>query len=253
MYSTKANVSSNVRKLVLIGILGALTVVLGLTPLGFIPLGPVSATTLHIPVIVAGIIEGPIVGALVGLIFGLSSLFNAITKPTPTSFMFYNPLISILPRVLIGVVSYYVYNALKNGSDKRIKIMLNLIWAGIIGFLCYGLYTAISAGDNYKTGVNTVFIISSSVLAFLMNKSVHNNFAIAVSAFTGSFTNTVLVLGGISLFYAEQFGQNLNPPISASAARSAISMIALTSGFPEGIMAVIIVSAIVTAVKKSHI
>ena len=188
MYSTKANVSSNVRKLVLIGILGALTVVLGLTPLGFIPLGPVSATTLHIPVIVAGIIEGPIVGALVGLIFGLSSLFNAI-----------------------------------------------------------------SAGDNYKTGVNTVFIISSSVLAFLMNKSVHNNFAIAVSAFTGSFTNTVLVLGGISLFYAEQFGQNLNPPISASAARSAISMIALTSGFPEGIMAVIIVSAVVTAVKKSHI
>ena len=99
MYSTKANVSSNVRKLVLIGILGALTVVLGLTPLGFIPLGPVSATTLHIPVIVAGIIEGPVVGALVGLIFGLSSLFNAITKPTPTSFMFYNPLISILPRV----------------------------------------------------------------------------------------------------------------------------------------------------------
>ena len=32
-----------------IGVFGALTIVLGLTPLGMIPIGPVRVTTLHIP------------------------------------------------------------------------------------------------------------------------------------------------------------------------------------------------------------
>ena len=82
------------RKLVIASILGAITVVLGMTPLGLIPLGVINATTMHIPVIIAAIVEGPIVGALVGLIFGLSSLANAFIRPTPIAFVFYNPLIS---------------------------------------------------------------------------------------------------------------------------------------------------------------
>ena len=60
------------RQIVVIGILGAITVVLGMTPLGFVPIGPLNATTMHIPVLIAAFIEGPVVGAFVGLIFGLS-------------------------------------------------------------------------------------------------------------------------------------------------------------------------------------
>ena len=90
------------RKLVIASMLGAITIVLGMTPLGLIPLGFINATTMHIPVIIAAIAEGPIVGALVGLIFGISSLLNAILKnASPVAFVFYNPLISIVPRVLI--------------------------------------------------------------------------------------------------------------------------------------------------------
>lgn len=71
-----------------VGILGAIVIMLGLTPLGFIPLGVLTITSLHIPVIIAGILEGPVVGGLVGLIFGFFSLFNAMTRPTPISFVF---------------------------------------------------------------------------------------------------------------------------------------------------------------------
>ena len=39
-----------------IGVFGALTIVLGLTPLGMIPIGPVRVTTLHIPTIVAALV-----------------------------------------------------------------------------------------------------------------------------------------------------------------------------------------------------
>ena len=55
------------RKLVVSSMLGAITVVLGLTPLGLIPLGIINATTMHIPVIVGAILEGPVVGASIGL------------------------------------------------------------------------------------------------------------------------------------------------------------------------------------------
>ena len=98
-----------VRKMAIIGVLAAISIMLSMTPLGFIPLGPVNATIMHIPVIIGAVLEGPLVGITVGLIFGATSLFRALTMPTITSFALINPLVSILPRVLIGIVANYVY------------------------------------------------------------------------------------------------------------------------------------------------
>ena len=98
-----------VRKMAIIGVLAAISIMLSMTPLGFIPLGPVNASIMHIPVIIGAVLEGPLVGITVGLIFGATSLFRALTMPTITSFALINPLVSILPRVLIGIVAYYVY------------------------------------------------------------------------------------------------------------------------------------------------
>ena len=75
--------SFTVRRMTVTGMLGAISVVLGMTPLGFIPIGTTNATIMHIPVIIGAIVEGPIVGMLVGLIFGISSLIRSITIPTP--------------------------------------------------------------------------------------------------------------------------------------------------------------------------
>ncbi|MEF9968776.1 MAG: ECF transporter S component, partial [Longicatena sp.] len=36
----------------------AIEIVLVITPLGYLPIGPISATTMHIPVIIAGIVLG---------------------------------------------------------------------------------------------------------------------------------------------------------------------------------------------------
>lgn len=97
-------------KLTLIGLLTALTILLGLTPLGYIPFGVIRVTTLHIPTIIGAIVSGPLVGGLVGLSFGLFSLFQNLTAPTSILFfMFLNPLVSVLPRVLIGVGTGYLY------------------------------------------------------------------------------------------------------------------------------------------------
>ncbi|WP_027309259.1 ECF transporter S component [Caloramator sp. ALD01] len=117
---TMSTSSPKVRQIVTVGMLSAIIVVLGVTGLGFIPIPPVKATIMHLPVIIGAIIEGPVVGAAIGLFFGLFSMFQAITNPTPTSFLFLNPIIAVLPRVLIGITTYYTYKAVP-GKIKSIK------------------------------------------------------------------------------------------------------------------------------------
>ncbi|CAH2211827.1 ECF transporter S component [Tepidibacter aestuarii] len=129
MIATK---SLTTKKMTVIGMLGAISIVLGMTPLGFIPIGPTKATIMHIPVIIAAMIEGPLVGAIVGLIFGIFSMIQSITSPTVVSFVFWNPLVSVVPRVLIGIVSYYSYASIK----KIIKNdTLAVAFTGAIGTL----------------------------------------------------------------------------------------------------------------------
>lgn len=123
----------NVRKMTVIGVLSAISIMMSMLPfIGYIPIGPTKATIMHIPVIIGAIIEGPVVGGAIGLIFGLTSLWNAMTQPTITSIFFLNPLVSILPRVLIGVVAYYVYQGIYKISKK---VYAAGFMAGLIGSL----------------------------------------------------------------------------------------------------------------------
>lgn len=153
---------TNVRRMTIIGMLSAISIILSMTPLGYLPIGPTKATIMHIPVIIGAIMEGPIVGATIGLIFGLTSLMQAITNPTITSFAFINPLVSVLPRVIIGIASYYVYNGLIKVS-KNITIAALITGAigsltntiGVLGMI-YVLYAAqfvkVLGGDPSSAG-----------------------------------------------------------------------------------------------------
>ena len=107
----------------LAGIFTAVIIAMSVVPfLGYIPLGFMNATIIHVPVIIGALLLGPKYGAYLGLVFGLTSLVRATLTPTVTSFVFspfvtiggysgnmWSVVISIVPRVLIGVAAYYVY------------------------------------------------------------------------------------------------------------------------------------------------
>ena len=117
---------SKTRTLTLSALFIALEVMLASTPLGFLRLGVIGATTLHIPVIIAAITLGKGAGAGLGLVFGLSSVVNATMNPTPTAFVF-SPfaefagvsgdfrslIIAIVPRVLVGFLAGLSYELLQ--------------------------------------------------------------------------------------------------------------------------------------------
>jgi uncharacterized membrane protein len=102
----------NVRQIVIAGILGGIAIFLGYTRLGFIPVPNLAgnATIMHVPAILGGALEGPVVGTIVGGIFGI---FSFIQAEVP---FFRDPLVSILPRLFIGVVAWVVFASLRKWS-----------------------------------------------------------------------------------------------------------------------------------------
>lgn len=239
-----------VRKMVIIGILGAVSIMLGMTPIGFIPIGPTKATIMHIPVIIGAILEGPLVGALVGFIFGLFSMYQAVTSPTLISFAFRNPIVAMIPRVMIGIVAYYVYNALRKLGNKKTVGLLYVIWAFIVCYLCYGIYTNIVNSQSiWLIIVNVILIVLTLTLAYLTHKKFKDKaMDVAIAAILGTITNTAGVMTLVYFIYAERFVEALGGDVANTG--KVILGIALTNGIPEMIIAVIIVTSVVSALKN---
>ena len=239
----------DVRKLAIIGVLGAISAVLGMTPLGFIPVGPTRATIMHIPVIIGAIMEGPIVGGLVGLIFGLFSIFQAVTNPTPVSFVFYNPLVSVLPRVLIGIFTFYSYDFLRRIGMKKTKWLLYILWISIIAYLSYGIYGNIANSEGiWFLFMNIGLLILTAILAcFTVYKLKIASLDLILSTIVGTLTNTIGVLTMIYIFYGERFVETLGQDVLL--ARKIIVGIGITNGIPEAIIAIIIVTSVITAIR----
>lgn len=231
----------NTRQLAATGLLGAITIVLGLTPLGFIPVGPTRATIMHVPVIIGSILYGPTVGGTVGLIFGCFSLFQNIVNPTPVSFVFLNPLISVLPRVLVGVVTYYIYQAAKHMGKLLTQIILGGAGLAMSGYLLVNMYHSVQQNNMWALAINLLLLIAIIALGIIMFKQFRAfPFEAIVSSLLGSLINTTGVMGLISLLFAERFIACLGQ--DPTTARRAILSIGVLNGIPEAIVAMVLVA-----------
>jgi len=175
----------SVRRIAVAGIFSAFTIVLTLIPsLGYIPIPPFSITTMHIPVIIAAVLDGPLTGAFVGLMFGLSSLYTAATifSGMPVAPFFLNPLVSVMPRILIGIVAYYVFALLKRLiRNKTVSIvgaalggtLTNTV--GVLGMI-YLLYA-----QEYVEAVGAT-TVGKSALAIIFSGAIVNMLVEIVAA-----------------------------------------------------------------------
>lgn len=123
----------SVKSMTSIGILAALIIIMGYTPLGLIPLPFAAATILHIPVLIGSFLLGPRIGFFLGTIMGLTTCTRAYLAPTGVlDPLFMNPLLSVLPRMLIGVIAYY---SLKGLTCFITNKMVRLTLASVVGSL----------------------------------------------------------------------------------------------------------------------
>ena len=142
---------SQTKAMTQVALFAALIFIMAFTPfLGYIPLGFTRATIIHIPVIIGSLMLGPKRGAALGFVFGLTSFINNTINPSVTSFVFTpfyslgdysggfgSILICFLPRILVGVVPYYVYRLVTKIAGKWEKkgTAVGLALAGLSGSL----------------------------------------------------------------------------------------------------------------------
>ena len=108
--------------------------------LGFITIGPISFTTIHLIVLVGAFLFGIIEGTIFGLAFGLCSLFKALTMPASVAdYLFVNPLISILPRVIFGFLAGVLFQFIRNKVHNKVGFS---VLSGVISGLLTLLHTA---------------------------------------------------------------------------------------------------------------
>ncbi len=123
------------RNIAITGAFSALIVVMMLTGLGYIRINPqISYTILQVPVILAVVLGGLVPGLLTGFVFGLSSLIKSAVMPLSLlDPYFLNPLCSIVPRLMIPVVTWLVFTGLK--KIPHVPQIVAGIVAAVIGSL----------------------------------------------------------------------------------------------------------------------
>ena len=134
------------KKLALTGAFSALVIVLGITNLGIIPIGPAaSITILQIPVILIVMLAGLPEGLFVGAVFGILTLVRAAMSPSGVlDPLFVNPLCSVLPRMIIAVIAWGLWKLL-----NLIPKMPKIASAGITGFITTIAHTLLVIGAIY--------------------------------------------------------------------------------------------------------
>lgn len=135
----------------IVGSLILFTVILGTTQIGYIPVPTAAkhATTMHLPTIVASLLEGWPIGMVVGAVFGITSMYMAGAP------MMSDPLIALAPRMLVGLTPYLAYIWMR-GSNEYVRLGV----AAVLGTL-----------------TNTVFVLGMAVFKGFLEPGVALNIA----------------------------------------------------------------------------
>ncbi len=145
------NNSAKVHRLTQLAILVAIIFLLSFTPLGYLAIGPIAATTVQMPVIIGAILMGPAAGAILGFFFGLSAIIKVLTTGadqfavlalthSPAAYL----TVCFGARILMGFLTGLLAGVLKkipamNGKGSFISY-------GITGFIGSGLNTVFYLG-----------------------------------------------------------------------------------------------------------
>lgn len=139
----------NMQDTILLCLFIAIILVLAFTPLGMIQLPLIKATILHVPVIIGSVLFGPKKGAVLGFLFGLCSFVSNTFTPTALSFAFSPAIpapgtdsgswlalvICFIPRILVGVLPWFVFQLLRLPFKKENYQLrtIQLVITGAVG------------------------------------------------------------------------------------------------------------------------
>ena len=160
----------------LLALMTAVLLIFACTPIGTIPIGPLSISMNMIPVAICAVAMGPAGGAAAGAIFGLLSFLQCFGIGIPSGMgiilVGINPFLAFIqrfvPRLLDGLLLGYIFRAV---SKKNV-------------------YVACAVTGFFSAFLNTVFFMTALVLLFGNTEYVQGliagrNIIVFICAFVG--------------------------------------------------------------------
>lgn len=258
-------------ELVLTALFTAIIVIMAFTPLGYIPLVVINATIIHIPVILGALFLGPKKGAFLGFVFGLTSFINNTIKAATASAFVFSPVLAynvvgvsgifkslyicFVPRILVGVVPYFVWLLIRRivkGENKTGKVIVDLI-ASVILFVSVRAFLMRLLPEALSAVVCTVIgLVAGIALMALLTvggrKKASANIALSYAGLAGAFTNTLFVMSGIFILYKDAYAQAVG--VAGDAVLDVILGVVAFNGVVEAVVAAIIVTGVGLALAK---
>lgn len=103
----------------------AIEIIMKLTGLSSIPVGPLVMTFNMIPIAIGAILMGPLAGGILGMIYGFTSFYDAITGASVMTGIFFqlSPVhtffLCVVTRTLVGVLAGFIFKGLKKIDKTR--------------------------------------------------------------------------------------------------------------------------------------
>ena len=152
------------KQLVTLGLLASIVLIMSTTPLGTLPIGPLSITLNMIPIAIAAVAVGPVGGCIIGAVFGMFSFLQAIGIGVPSGLgmltFSISPFLTFVQRVVSRALTGYLLGLIFKGFKK--------VSNSVVGFFVTGFCAAI---------LNFVFFMGLLVLCFGSNADVANIWA----------------------------------------------------------------------------
>ena len=167
------------KTVVILGMMTALLLLFSFTPIGTIPVGPLSITLNIIPIAIAAIALGPVGGLVIGSIFGILSFLQCFGIGIPSgmgaTLVSINPVLAFVQRFVPRALDGLLIGLIHKGLSKKIG-------GGKASFFT-GFFSAF---------FNTAFFMSALVLLFGKTDYVQGLFE--KFGQTYSFTGTILFI-----------------------------------------------------------
>lgn len=165
----------SIRELTIAGLLAGITIFLGITGYGFIPLVVMHATILHIPTIIGTIVAGPKVGMVVGFLFGMFSFIQTLRAPSLMMqfalqySVIADAFICIVPRVCIAIAAWAIYKYIPVNVHLRAglaaiggAITNTILFLGSFYFLVGAPYAAAKGMSVEAVGLMIMGIVTAN-------------------------------------------------------------------------------------------
>lgn len=220
----------NVRSLVLLGLLTAVVALFSLTPIGSIPIGPLSITLNIIPIAIAAIALGPTGGLIMGIIFGLFSFgqcfgigvlsgMGAMTLEISPTLTFIQRVAS---RALDGLLVGLIFAGLSKIKSKKVMSVITGFVAGAVSIglflsimllICYdedgkykmseGMYKFMTSGLPVTLVLLAIFAAGFALAFWFINKKDLSKIqqSCAISGFSAAILNTIFFMSALVLLF----------------------------------------------------